>query len=259
MNMRLSAAVLSLLATMPAMAATYLSAQRGALVSAYVGSFSDWTAVNPPSTYSEFHANINRKVDIASGYAESQAWQDSSLTSTGIFMHAGSYSNATPVDQCAGGMSETMATIAFTIAVPTAYTLQGFVNASGDTEARVTIKDKNDVIVAGVENVNGWIELNGSGTLPPGDYVFHAAGNSFLSQCAPTLASSSVTFIAALNFAESPQCGADFNSDGFLDYTDFDDFVVAFEAGSAASDFNGDGFLDFTDFDDFVGAFESGC
>ena len=54
-------------------------------------------------------------------------------------------------------------------------------------------------------------------------------------------------------------CKADFNGDGFLDFTDFDDFVGAFEAGLASSDFNGDGFLDFTDFDDFVAAFEAGC
>jgi uncharacterized membrane protein len=54
-------------------------------------------------------------------------------------------------------------------------------------------------------------------------------------------------------------CGADFNGDGFLDFTDFDDFVGAFEAGTANADFNGDGFLDFTDFDDFVAAFEAGC
>jgi len=54
-------------------------------------------------------------------------------------------------------------------------------------------------------------------------------------------------------------CQADFNGDGFLDFTDFDDFVVAFEAGDALADFNGDGFLDFTDFDDFVAAFEAGC
>jgi hypothetical protein len=54
-------------------------------------------------------------------------------------------------------------------------------------------------------------------------------------------------------------CRADFNGDGFLDFTDFDEFVGAFEAGGANADFNSDGFLDFTDFDDFVGAFEGGC
>ena len=58
---------------------------------------------------------------------------------------------------------------------------------------------------------------------------------------------------------QAPVCRADFNQDGFLDFTDFDDFVGAFEAGTAAADFNNDGFLDFTDFDDFVAAFENGC
>jgi hypothetical protein len=52
---------------------------------------------------------------------------------------------------------------------------------------------------------------------------------------------------------------SDFNHDGFLDFTDFDDFVGAFEAGSTAADFNADGFLDFTDFDLFVTTFEAGC
>jgi|GEM_PF-6539771 len=54
-------------------------------------------------------------------------------------------------------------------------------------------------------------------------------------------------------------CRADFNHDGFLDFTDFDAFVTAFESGDASADFNGDGFLDFTDFDAFVTAFELGC
>ena len=58
---------------------------------------------------------------------------------------------------------------------------------------------------------------------------------------------------------ETKFCAADFNRDGFLDFTDFDDFVNAFESGAAGADFNGDGFLDFTDFDSFVAAFEAGC
>ena len=57
----------------------------------------------------------------------------------------------------------------------------------------------------------------------------------------------------------SETCAADFNGDGFIDFTDFDDFVFAFEGGDPAGDFNGDGFLDFTDFDEFVGTFEAGC
>lgn len=54
-------------------------------------------------------------------------------------------------------------------------------------------------------------------------------------------------------------CLADYNIDGFLDFTDFDDFVADFEAGRTTADANNDGFLDFTDFDAFVSAFEVGC
>jgi len=54
-------------------------------------------------------------------------------------------------------------------------------------------------------------------------------------------------------------CAGDFNADGFLDFTDFDAFVSAFESGAAAADVNGDGFLDSSDFDAFVLAFETGC
>lgn len=54
-------------------------------------------------------------------------------------------------------------------------------------------------------------------------------------------------------------CIADFNSDSFLDFADFDAFILAFEAGAAISDVNMDGFLEFDDFDAFVAAFEAGC
>lgn len=54
-------------------------------------------------------------------------------------------------------------------------------------------------------------------------------------------------------------CVADFNADGFLDFTDFDAFVVAFEGGQMSSDINGDGFLDVSDFDAFVDTFKAGC
>lgn len=36
---------------------------------------------------------------------------------------------------------------------------------------------------------------------------------------------------AALTFAPAPACPADFNTDGFIDFTDFDAFVAAFEVG----------------------------
>ncbi len=71
-------------------------------------------------------------------------------------------------------------------------------------------------------------------------------------------ASSSSEYINMVDF-DATGCPADFNGDGFLDFTDFDDFVGAFEGGLPTADFNNDGFLDFTDFDAFVGAFEGGC
>lgn len=57
-----------------------------------------------------------------------------------------------------------------------------------------------------------------------------------------------------------PYCPADFNMDGFLDFSDFDSFVCCISTlGSPACDINADGFLDFTDFDLFVELFEAGC
>lgn len=52
---------------------------------------------------------------------------------------------------------------------------------------------------------------------------------------------------------------ADFNGDGFVSGADFDEYVVAFEAGEASADFDGDGFVTGVDFDLYVAAFEGGC
>jgi hypothetical protein len=81
------------------------------------------------------------------------------------------------------------------------------------------------------------------------------AGSHWEKRCIVTNACSSVTSDAATLTI----CAADFNCDDFIDFTDFDGFVTAFEAGDPTSDFNADGFLDFTDFDAFVTGFEAGC
>ena len=57
----------------------------------------------------------------------------------------------------------------------------------------------------------------------------------------------------------SAVCLADFNGDGFADMFDFNDFIDAFENGSAFADVNGDGFIDIFDFVDFIDVFEAGC
>jgi hypothetical protein len=61
----------------------------------------------------------------------------------------------------------------------------------------------------------------------------------------------------------SPTCAADFNSDGFIDFFDYDDFVNCFETEvcppGKTADVNLDGFVDFFDYDDYVAAFQVGC
>ncbi|MEK6700965.1 MAG: immunoglobulin domain-containing protein [Planctomycetota bacterium] len=58
-------------------------------------------------------------------------------------------------------------------------------------------------------------------------------------------------------------CAADFDSDGTLDFFDYDAFVICFEGGACPSDktadFDADGTVDFFDYDAFVVAFEAGC
>jgi uncharacterized membrane protein len=54
-------------------------------------------------------------------------------------------------------------------------------------------------------------------------------------------------------------CPADFNTDGFVDFFDYDAFVGSFEGGNTDADLNRDGFIDFFDYDDFVLRFEAGC
>lgn len=54
-------------------------------------------------------------------------------------------------------------------------------------------------------------------------------------------------------------CPTDFDGSGFVDFVDYSNFVLAFEAGADDADFDGSGFVDFVDFNLFVQAFEAGC
>ena len=54
-------------------------------------------------------------------------------------------------------------------------------------------------------------------------------------------------------------CLADRNADGFVDGSDYAQFVIAFETGEPTADANGDGFVDWFDYDAYVAAFETGC
>ncbi len=66
--------------------------------------------------------------------------------------------------------------------------------------------------------------------------------------------------IGLVNYlAYVPDCAADFNADGTLDFFDYLDFVAAFADGSSSADFNRDSVIDFFDYLDFVMAFSGGC
>jgi hypothetical protein len=72
-----------------------------------------------------------------------------------------------------------------------------------------------------------------------------------------------------LNNPGTPDCPADFNNDGFIDFFDYDRFVECFEGviescpannpPNIVLDINNDGFVDFFDYNDFVESFERGC
>lgn len=107
-----------------------------------------------------------------------------------------------------------------------------------------------------------WSTIDGGGIMNTSGGTFSLSGS--IAQPDATAFSGALSggsFSIAGGFwnVAAPTCAADFNRDGFLDFTDFDDFVNAFEGGLANADFNADGFLDFTDFDAFVSAFETGC
>lgn len=54
-------------------------------------------------------------------------------------------------------------------------------------------------------------------------------------------------------------CPSDFNGDTFVNGSDFDEFIIAFEAGDASADYDANTFVTGDDFDQFVIAFEAGC
>lgn len=57
----------------------------------------------------------------------------------------------------------------------------------------------------------------------------------------------------------TPPCYADFDHDGFVTGSDFDQYVAAFEIGYSTADFDLDGFVTGQDFDMYVEEFEIGC
>lgn len=56
-----------------------------------------------------------------------------------------------------------------------------------------------------------------------------------------------------------PECPADMNGDGVLDFFDVSSFLAAIGSLDPAADFNGDGTIDFFDVSAFLSAFSAGC
>ncbi len=54
-------------------------------------------------------------------------------------------------------------------------------------------------------------------------------------------------------------CPPDFNLDGFVDFFDFDEFIIGYENGDPRADTDRDGFIDFMDYDLFVESYDRGC
>jgi hypothetical protein len=57
----------------------------------------------------------------------------------------------------------------------------------------------------------------------------------------------------------TPDCIADWNADGVLDFFDVQAFLAAFAAQDPAADLNADGTFDFFDVQAFLGSFSAGC
>lgn len=58
---------------------------------------------------------------------------------------------------------------------------------------------------------------------------------------------------------ENAGCPADLNGDGFVDFSDYLDFLNLYDAQDPRVDFNRDGFVDFSDYLDFLNLYDTGC
>jgi predicted outer membrane repeat protein len=112
------------------------------------------------------------------------------------------------------------------------------------------------------------IDAGSNAAVPAGLLTDFAGNGRFQDDPAVTdsgLGTAPIVDVGAYEAPGTPDCPADFNGDGFLDFFDYDDFVACFEGvvcpgnDPNAADFNNDGFVDFFDYDDFVLAFEVGC
>ena len=55
------------------------------------------------------------------------------------------------------------------------------------------------------------------------------------------------------------QAAFDLNGDGFVDFSDYLEFLNLYDAQDPRADFNRDGFVDFTDYLEFLNLYDAGC
>jgi predicted outer membrane repeat protein len=112
------------------------------------------------------------------------------------------------------------------------------------------------------------IDAGTNAAVPAGVVTDFAGNDRFQDDAAVAdtgLGTAPIVDVGAFEAPGVPDCPADFNGDGFLDFFDYDDFVACFEGGTCpgndpyAADFNNDAFIDFFDYDEFALAFEVGC
>ncbi|MCC6675758.1 MAG: hypothetical protein IT436_01315 [Phycisphaerales bacterium] len=58
---------------------------------------------------------------------------------------------------------------------------------------------------------------------------------------------------------EVPDCRADLNDDGLVDFADYLEFLNFYDAEDPAADFNDDGLVDFVDYLEFLNQYDAGC
>jgi len=178
----------------------------------------------------------------------------------------------------AGDYANNIATTQYLTSTP--INLSGYVNAKLQFQRRLGIEsstyDKSNLqmSVDGVNWTNLWVHsgstINESAwslqSYDLGATTDNAPSVRFRWGLGPT--DTSVTYfgwnlddiqVVGTQLPTQAPCAGDFNADGFVDFTDFDQFIHAFESDDVAGDFNADGFIDFTDFDAYVSAFEAAC
>lgn len=148
-----------------------------------------------------------------------------------------------------------------------------FLGGCGTTTSATSINDRGDALTfyastaSGVQFVNEGYVMLGS-LIDPSQGVWNvqpggANGINNARQIIAAAREGAAGPIGAVRLTPIVACPPDFNSDGFVDFFDYDAFVGCFESGDCpagrTADFNNDDFVDFFDYDAFVQAFEAGC